>query len=101
MIDRDKPVYKIAEEYGKMQIENLRKKNSEFKTTLPSEIKCCRYLIGNEEINNLIYRWFKDAVSRWIIISSPLLQETAIDFAQSLNNLEFKASREWHFNVCK
>ena len=57
---------KIAEK-GKETLIN------DFKNKVPSETKHCHYLTWTEEINNVRYEWFKDAVSRWIIISDQLL----------------------------
>ena len=88
MMDQGKPAYKTAEEYGvgKSQIQNLRKRITEllndFENNVPSETKVHHYLTGKEEINNLTYEWFKDAVSKRIIITGPLLQEKVLDIAK-------------------
>ena len=40
---------------------------------MPSETNRRRYLTGTEEINNVRYEWFKDAVSKRMIINDQLL----------------------------
>ena len=60
-----------------MQTQNLRKKGkvkplNDFQNNVPSDTKCHCYLTGNEEIKDLRYEWFKDAVSRQMIINGQL-----------------------------
>ena len=41
---------------------------------------------GNEEINKLIWKWFKDMSQRKLPISGPMLQEKVLQFAKDLGN---------------
>jgi len=52
-------------------------------------------ITGNKEINELTLKWVKNAVSRRINVTGPLIQAKALDFARSLNKTEFKASKGW------
>ena len=84
---------------GKTQVQNLRKRKAEllkdYENNVPSQSKRRRYLTGNEEINNLVYEWFKDAVSRRIIVTGPHNQTKALQFASDLQKHDFKASNGW------
>ena len=101
MLDRGKPAYKIAQDFGvgKTQIQNLCKRKfevlSDFENNVPSETKRRRYLTGNEEVNTLTYEWFKDAVNRRVNITGPLIQEQALNFLAKQGNTSFKASKGW------
>jgi hypothetical protein len=44
---------------------------------------------GNEEINELCWRWFPDAVGRRINVTRPLLKMKALKFPKDLGNAEF------------
>ena len=67
----------------------------EFETNeAPSKQRSARKT-GNEEINKLIWEWFKDMSRRKLPISGPMLQEKALQFAKDLGNTEFKASNGW------
>ena len=44
---------------------------------------------GNEEINTLIWEWFKDTSSRKDPITGPFLQERALLFVKVLGNEGF------------
>jgi len=100
-LDQGTPAYKIASEMGvgKTQIQSLRKRKAELMTdyenNVPAESKRRRYLTGNEEINELTLKWVHDAVSRRINVTGPLIQAKALEFAQSLNKTDFRASKGW------
>ena len=67
----------------------------EFETNeAPSKQRSARKT-GNEEINKLIWEWFKDMSRRKLPISGPMLQEKALQFAKDLGNAEFRASNGW------
>ena len=94
-------VRKIAGEFkvGKSQISNILKRKADilksFKENGNNERKrqCRSY--GNDEINNLTWLWFQDAISRRLPVSGPLLQERALKFATDLGITEFKGSNGW------
>ena len=50
---------------------------------------------GNEEINELLLKWFTDCTARHINVTGPLMKEKALQFASELNNEDFKASNGW------
>ena len=50
---------------------------------------------GNEEVNQLCWEWFKDATSRQIPVSGPILQTKAMEFASSLGVESFKVTNGW------
>jgi hypothetical protein len=62
---------------------------------VPGSSKRRHYLTSNEEINELTLSWFKDAVSRRVNVTGPLLQTKALGFAADLGITEFKASKGW------
>ena len=101
LMDAGKPAYKVVEEFGvgKTQIQNLRKRKVEvladYEQNIPGSTKRRRHLTGNENINELCLEWFKDAVSRRINVTGPLLKEKALKFASELGNTTFKASNGW------
>ena len=67
----------------------------EFETNeAPSKQRSARKT-GNEEINKLIWEWFKDMSRRKLPISGPMLQGKALQFAKDLGNAEFRGSNGW------
>ena len=67
----------------------------EFETNEPSSKQRSARKTGNEEINKLIWEWFKDMSRRKLPISGPMLQEKALQFAKDLGNTEFRGSNVW------
>ena len=60
----------------------------EFETNEPSSKQRSARKTGNEEVNKLIWDWFKDMGGRKLTISGPMLQEKALQFAKDLCNTE-------------
>ena len=96
----------LAEKFfvGKTQILSILKNRDkilrEFETNeAPSKQRSARKT-GNEEINKLIWEWFKDMSRRKLPISGPMLQEKALQFAKDLGNTEFRASNGWLETFC-
>ena len=91
----------LAEKFfiGKTQVlsilKNWDKFLREFETNKPLTKQRSARKTGNEEINKLIWEWFKDMSRRKLPISGPMLQEKALQFAKDLGNTEFKASNGW------
>ena len=50
---------------------------------------------GNEEINELCWTWFQDAVQHRINVTGSLLKEMALKFSADLKIDSFKASNGW------
>ena len=92
----------LAEKFvvGKTQILSILKNRDktlrEFETNEPSsKQRSAPRKTGNEEINKLIWEWFKDMSRRKLPISGPVLQEKAHQFAKDLSNTEFRGSNGW------
>ena len=84
---------------GRTQIQNILKRKaevlSEFESNAAPDRKRKRHKTGNEELNELCWKWFQDAVKRRINVTGPLLKEKALKFAKDLQNEDFKASNGW------
>lgn len=84
---------------GKTQIQCIIKKKrewiQEFEGNVPLDRKRKARKTGNEEINALLYEWFKDCTARMLPVSGPLLQEKARQIARELQVPDFKASNGW------
>jgi hypothetical protein len=50
---------------------------------------------SNEEINVVVWEWLRNARSKNIHISSPMVQSEALAVAKSIGNGQFKASTRW------
>ena len=91
----------LAEKFfvGKTQILSILKNRDkilrEFETNEPPSKQRSARKTGNEEINKLIWEWFKDMSRRKLPISGPMLQEKALQFAKDLGNTEFRGSNGW------
>ena len=83
---------KIAQQFcvGKTQIQSILLNKQailqDFEDGVPAEKKRNIRQTGNENINELMYEWFKTARSKNIPVSGPLLQEKALSFAAELDN---------------
>lgn len=92
---------KISEIFkcGKTQINNVLKRKNEvledLECNVDPERKRRRHITGNEEINELCWKWFQDATKRRICVTGPLLQKQARKFSSQLKNDSFKASNGW------
>jgi hypothetical protein len=84
---------------GKTQIQDILKNKEalrkDYEDGAPPEKKRNLRKTGNEEINSLIYEWFRIARSKNMPITGPLLQEKARIFAERLDSETFKASNGW------
>uniref|UniRef100_A0A8W8I2G5 HTH CENPB-type domain-containing protein n=1 Tax=Magallana gigas TaxID=29159 RepID=A0A8W8I2G5_MAGGI len=84
---------------GKTQMTNILKGKAEIindiENNAPSDSKRKRQKTGNEDINDLCWKWFQDAVGRLLNVTGPLLKMKALKFAKDLGNQNFKASNGW------
>lgn len=55
----------------------------------------------NAELDLRVFNWFAAARSHNLPISGPILQQTALQVAQGLGMIEFKASSGWLNSFCK
>ena len=62
-------------------LKNRDKTLREFETNEPSSKQRSARKTGNEEINKLIWEWFKDMSRRKLSISGLMLQQKALQFA--------------------
>jgi hypothetical protein len=93
---------KIAEELGvgKTQVQAIIKRKAEVLESYEGNISSDRRRLkgrktGNEEINELCWKWFQDCTTRRVNVSGPLLQSKALKFAKDLKVDTFKASGGW------
>lgn len=84
---------------GKTQMTNILKRKAEIindiENNAPSDSKRKRQKTVNEDINDLCWKWFQDAVGRRVNVTGPLLKMKALKFAKDLGNQNFTASNGW------
>lgn len=84
---------------GKTTVSDILKKRWNTKITLKNNATLDRkqHISGSKfgDLNHLVYKWFKQARSKHIPLSGPIIQEKAMCFAQELNIDDFKASNGW------
>jgi len=74
----------VGEAFGvsKDQIQKLVKCKAdvleEYSVNAPSHSWCIHRKIGNDEINELTWKWFQDATTRHVQVSRPLIQHQFI-----------------------
>eukprot|EP00058_Branchiostoma_floridae_P001435 XP_002586923.1 hypothetical protein BRAFLDRAFT_130452 [Branchiostoma floridae] len=91
----------LAGQYGvgKTQIQNIVNRKHEylddFENNAPVNKRRKLLHTGNDEINKLCWEFYCDTTSRLVTCSGPLLQEQALNFANDLGVIEFKASNGW------
>lgn len=84
---------------GRTQIHNILKRKQEWIEEFESHVplngkrKVCK--TSNDELNAIVYGWFKDSTAGLFPVSGPLLQDQAKDVAAELNLADFKASNGW------
>ena len=83
---------------GRTQIQTINKRKAEipedYENNISSDRKR-RHKTGIEEINELCWTWFQDAVQCRINVTGPLLIEMALKFSADLKIDSFKASNGW------
>jgi len=67
----------------------------DFENNCPDDRKRKVRKTGYEDINSLLYEWFKEASDRTVVVTGPMLREKALKFASDLGVTEFKASNGW------
>ncbi|KAK3106816.1 hypothetical protein FSP39_000437 [Pinctada imbricata] len=73
----------------------------DFESNMPGNSKRKRRKTGNEEVNELTWAWFKEAMTRRVNVNGPLIQQRALEFAKDLGNETFKASNGWLISFLK
>lgn len=100
-LSKFKSARKIAEEMcvGKTQIQNILKRKAEVLEDVENNVsgdrKRARRVTVHEDVNNLMYQWFKDVTARRMPVSGPILCTQALKFASELGDTDFKASTGW------
>nr|XP_054762028.1 tigger transposable element-derived protein 4-like [Lytechinus pictus] len=81
------------------QISNILKRKQEwieeFESHVPLDRKRKFCKTSNDELNAIVYEWFKDSTARMFPVSGPLLQEKAKAVAAELQLQDFKATNGW------
>lgn len=84
---------------GKTQVLSIIKSKrrwlDDYESNIPLGLKKKSQKTGNEEMNDLLYEWYKDSTARMFPVSGPLLQQKALEIAKQLDNHDFKASNGW------
>lgn len=76
-------------------IKSKRKWLDDYESNIPLGRKKKSQKTGNEEMNDLLYEWYKDATARMFPVSGPILQWKALEIAKQLDHHDFKASNGW------
>ncbi len=84
---------------GRTQLHELKKRKAEVLESYnacsnPNAKRQCR-TTGYEQVNDLVWEWFEDATARNYVLSGPLIQQRAREFAEALDLKDFKASNGW------
>ncbi|GFR71372.1 polyglutamine-binding protein 1, partial [Elysia marginata] len=91
----------IADHFGvgKTQVRKTLKRKAEtqveFEAGAPLSKRLNSKPTGNEQINELVYKWFVDATRRRINVTGPMMQEKALQFATDLGITTLVASNGW------
>ena len=100
--EKGKSCSAIAKDFGcgPTQIKSAVKRKSEVLEEYNGNSPSCRKRLklkktGNEEINELTWKWFCDCSSRNIKVTGPMLREKALGFAKELGIETFKGSNGW------
>jgi transposase len=85
---------------SKGTVGNIKKRGEEYMEKYQDESmfrERCRKLrkTENEELNNLVWDWFRKVRSADLPVSGPLIQEAAKKFAERLKKEDFVASNGW------
>ncbi|GFS13034.1 transposase [Elysia marginata] len=90
----------IADHFGvgKTQVQKTIKRKAEiqaeFEAGAPLSKRKNSKPTGNEQINELVHKWFVDATRRRINVTGPMMQEKALQFATDLGITTFVASMD-------
>ena len=101
LVESGKSSRKVAEDFGvgRTQIQETLKRKREimedYENNLNPTSKRPKRESNFEQVNELILKWIKDANSRRISVSGPLVQQRALKFAEELGLNDFKASSGW------
>ena len=100
-LDTGKSCRQVADELGvgKTQIQSIKKRKLEltedYENNSPSNRKRRHLSSTYEDVNELTWKWFQDAVRKNALITGPLIKEQAKRYAKQLGKPEFTASNGW------
>ncbi|CAG2249892.1 unnamed protein product [Mytilus edulis] len=81
---------------GKTTVSDILKRSGEYKTIYEDNTTSARnrHDTGSKygELNDLVFQWFKQARAKNIPLSGPIIQEKALELAETLDLTDFKAS---------
>ncbi|XP_053376418.1 jerky protein homolog-like [Mercenaria mercenaria] len=83
-LSKNKSARKLTEEMGvgKTQIQNILKRKAEVLEDIENNVsgdrKRARRVTVHEDVNNLVYEWFKDVTARRMPVSGPILCTQAL-----------------------
>jgi len=90
---------------GKTQVYEIPKKKTEilmrWENCANGKIKRELKKTTNEDVNEMVWKWFVSVRAKNHRVSGPVVQEYAKKFAQKLGKTEFKASNGWLESFCK
>jgi hypothetical protein len=100
----------ISEKYGigRTTVSDMLRKKKEFFLLITTIIT---FSSKYAELNDLLFKWFKQTRAKHIPLNGPILQEQALQFSKELELTDFRASNGWldswkhkcsiaHFKVC-
>jgi hypothetical protein len=97
-----KPFQKsLSEKFGvgKTTVSDVLKRKSEYLANFESNENVQKFRFGNkikhDNLNDLMWDWFRQARDKAIPLSGPILQRKALEFASQLDIADFKASNGW------
>lgn len=97
-----KPTQKqLSEKFGvgKTTVSDILKRKSEYLSSFESNDngQKCRFSHStkNDQLNELMWDWFRQAREKSIPLSGPILQGKSLEFANQLGLTDFKASNGW------
>lgn len=84
---------------GKTTVSDILKRKSEYLANYENNDNLKKFRFGNkskhDNLNDLMWDWFRQARDKAIPISGPILQSKALEFASQLDISDFKASNGW------
>ncbi len=96
-----KPVKEVMKimNCGRTQLHKLKKQKDEVMAKYnacanPAAKRHCK-TTGHDKLNETVWEWFQDLTSRNYVLSGPLIQQRAREFAEAMNIHDFKASNGW------
>ncbi|VDI00273.1 Hypothetical predicted protein [Mytilus galloprovincialis] len=98
-LSQRKKILQLQFGIGKTTVSDILKRSGEYKTIYEDNTTSARkrHDTGSKygELNDLVFQWFKQARAKNIPLSGPIIQEKALELAETLDLTDFKASNGW------